>query len=145
MKNTNGKTEEHLSAGGVVFRKEDGRVEVVLCGRNVPHLWCLPKGTPDKGESIEETALREVKEETGLEVAVESPLGEIEYWFAKPGARVHKRVVFYLMKSLGGSTENHDLEFDRVSWFTAEKAMSTLTYPNEATILGKALELMKAQ
>lgn len=144
MKHTNARTEEHFSAGGIVFRTDQGKLEVVLCGRDVPTIWCLPKGTPDSGESIEQTALREVREETGLDVAVEDKVGEIEYWFARPGARVHKRVVFYLMKVLGGSIDQHDKEFDRVSWFEAGRALQTLTYPNEATILGKALALVKA-
>jgi len=131
--------EEHFSAGGVVYRVVDGDVQFVLCGRDRPAVWSLPKGTPDNGETSEETALREVREETGLQVALEGDLGQIEYWFHKPGARVHKRVQFYLMAPTGGRTEDHDPEFDRVAWFSGEDAMKTLTYPNEAAVLKRAL------
>ncbi len=133
------RVEEHFSAGGVVYRTADGKVEVVLCGRDKPPLWALPKGTPDQGETIEQTALREVREETGLQVALEEDLGQIEYWFNKPGARVHKRVRFFLMSPTGGSTDDHDPEFDRVSWFPMEKALEIATYPTETGILKRAL------
>src|ERR1700688_100490 len=95
--------EEHFSAGGVVYRVVNGKVDVVLCGRVQPLIWALPKGTPDTGESVEQTALREVREETGLEVSLGTEAGEIEYWFNKPEARVHKRVRFYLMSPTGGA------------------------------------------
>ena len=62
-----------VSCGGVVYRERDGRVELALCGRH-SGLWALPKGTPDPGETLDQTALREVREETGLEVGIEPPL-----------------------------------------------------------------------
>ena len=73
------------SAGGVVHRSEGERVEILLVHRRVPVLWALPKGTPDSGESIEETALRETREETGIKVQVEKPLGAISYFFVAIG------------------------------------------------------------
>ena len=69
--------EHPVSAGGVVYRVEGRSREVLLCGRTTPALWALPKGTPDSGESLEQTALREVREETGLEVTLDSTLGSI--------------------------------------------------------------------
>lgn len=107
-------TEEHFAAGRIVYRIVDGLVEVVLSGRDQPLVWALPEGTPDSGESTEETALREVREETGLEVSLGKDAGEIEYWFTKPEARVHKRVRFVLMCVRGGRVEDHDPEFDKV-------------------------------
>ena len=74
------RVERLVSSGGVVFRHSEGRLETVLCGRSEPVRWSLAKGTPDPGETLEETALREVREETGLEVEMEEPLGSIEYW-----------------------------------------------------------------
>lgn len=137
------RTEEHFSAGGVVYKATNGTVEFVLCGRDVPATWSLPKGTPDPGETIKQTALREVREETGLEVTIESDLGLIEYWFRKPGARVHKRVQFYLMSPCGGATEDHDPEFDRVTWFDSDAALKTLSFPSEVAILDKALGVVR--
>ena len=90
------------SAGGVVARVREGRPEVVLCGRSGERLWALPKGTPDPGEEIEETAIREVQEETGLTVEPIEKLGTIDYWFVLKGFRVHKVVHHWLMRPVGG-------------------------------------------
>ena len=86
------RVERHVSAGGVVYRLTNGEIEAVLCGRSDPLRWSLPKGTPDKGESLEETALREVREETGLEVVIEAALGNINYWFV---TAVTRRYTFF--------------------------------------------------
>ena len=137
-----GPLERHVSAGGVVYRDNQGEIEVVLCGRTTPTLWGLPKGTPDPGESVEQTAIREVNEETGLEVDIQQPLGSIHYWFQRDGVRIDKTVHFYLMRARGGSPENHDPEFDIVSWFPAETALRTLTHASEARIVRKAMELI---
>ena len=139
------RTEEHFSAGGVVYRATNGTVEFVLGGRDAPATWSLPKGTPDPGETIKQTALREVREETGLEVTVESDLGLIEYWFRKPGARVHKRVQFYLMSSSGGAIDDHDPEFDHVAWFTSDDALKTMSFPSEVAVVNKALAMVREQ
>ena len=138
------RVETLVSAGGVVYRRVDGHIEVVLCGLNTPVRWSLAKGTPDEGETLEETALREVREETGLEVTLDSTLGSIEYWFADRDSEVryHKTVHFYLMKAVGGDTEHHDPEFDVVRWFPFEDALRIAAYPNEAQVLRRALELI---
>ncbi len=130
-----------VSSGGVVYRELDRRVELALCGRHTG-LWALPKGTPDPGESLEQTALREVREETGLGVEIEASLGHIEYWFTLPSERVHKRVYFYLMAQHGGSVDDHDHEFDVVEWFPASEATTTLTYPSEAEVVERAMEAL---
>lgn len=139
------KTEEHFSAGGIVYRIVGGKIDVVLCGREQSRVWTLPKGTPKVGESIEQTALREVCEETGLEVTVEKVAGEIGYWFTKPEARVHKRVKFFLMSPKGGKTQDHDHEFDRVDWFPAEEAIQVMTYPTERKLLREALQQVRTE
>jgi 8-oxo-dGTP pyrophosphatase MutT (NUDIX family) len=136
--------EEPVSAGGVVYRKVDGEIETVLCGRDNPVRWSLAKGTPDPGETKEQTALREVREETGLEVEIEEPIQSIDYWFAdrESDVRYHKTVHFYLMNTVGGDTNQHDPEFDVVQWFPCDEALQTLAYANEADVLRKALELI---
>ena len=120
---------------------------MALCGRRDPQRWSLPKGTPDEGESLEETALREVREETGLEVAIEEPIGNINYWFVIQRDRVHchKTVHFYLMAHKGGGIEQHDPEFDEVRWFSSEEALRSLTYVNEAKLLEKALGIIEGR
>ena len=133
-----------VSAGGVVCEEHEGGVMVAVCGRLKTGLWALPKGTPDSGETLEETALREVREETGLSVEIAAPLGHIEYWFTRDSERIHKRVYFYLMRPCGGSFDDHDPEFDVVRWVSAVEAHDTLTYPSEREVLQRAMAALDA-
>ncbi len=126
-----------LRTGG----RTDGRTKSEL-GEEVR--WSLAKGTPDAGETLEETALREVREETGLDVEMQASIKSIDYWFADRGgdARYHKTVHFYLMVPVGGDTSLHDPEFDVVEWFPSERALEVLQYANEVDVLRRALELI---
>jgi 8-oxo-dGTP pyrophosphatase MutT (NUDIX family) len=133
---------EAFSAGGVVYRQDAGNLEFALCGRKRTGTWNLPKGTPDDGETVEQTALREVREETGLDVEIEESLGGIEYWFSRSTERFHKRVEFFLMGERGGSIDDHDPEFDVVEWFPAVQAARSLTFPTEAEVLRRAIEAL---
>ena len=99
----------------------------------------LPKGTPDQDERIEETATREVREETGLDVRILRPLGTIEYWFALPRQRVHKTVHFFLMEAFGGDTSRHDQEYEEVRWVPVEDAKRLLTFDTYREMLERAL------
>ena len=141
------KTERVFSAGGVVFRTEDGERQVLLCGRDSDGLWCLPKGTPEQGESMEQTALREVREETGVVVETDGLVGDIKYWFSRPqkGVRYYKTVRHYLFRPVGGDPSLHDHEFDDVRWFPVQDALRLLTYRNEAKILRQAINLVEGR
>lgn len=135
-----------ISAGGVVYRYGSSDVEVVLCGRRRDGLWTLPKGTPEEGESLERTALREVEEETGLAVAIEQRVGSVRYRFTAPGGvRYDKRVDHHLMVPVGGRLADHDHEFDVVSWNTVEEAFRLLTFPNDRAILRRAVHMIPEQ
>jgi 8-oxo-dGTP pyrophosphatase MutT (NUDIX family) len=135
------RTERVVSAGGVVLRNGDHGPEVLLCGRTADKLWALPKGTPEQGESLEETAKREVREETGVEVEVTGMVGEIKYWFSRPqeGVRYYKTVRHYRFRPIGGDPSLHDHEFDDVRWFPVEEAQRLMTYKNETNMLRQAL------
>ena len=135
---------ELVSAGGVVHRVKDGNTEIAICGRNYPPLWALPKGTPDPGETQQETALREVREETGLEVDAEEFIDSIGYTFVRAfdGVRCVKTVHFYLMAPTGGDISLHDHEFDTVRWAPVDEALNILTYDNEVNIVQKGISMV---
>jgi 8-oxo-dGTP pyrophosphatase MutT (NUDIX family) len=129
-----------VSAGGVVYRVRDGRPEIVLVARPVTNLWALPKGTPEAGESLEETALREVSEETGLQVEIVEPITEIAYSFHVTDGRVRvdKIVHHFLMRVAGGDVSLHDHEYDLVGWYGLDEALRLMTYDNERTVVERA-------
>jgi 8-oxo-dGTP pyrophosphatase MutT (NUDIX family) len=133
------------SAGGVVYRTEGGRVEIVLVRRRQPPLWALPKGTPNSGETLAETALREASEETGLLVEIEEPISAITYFFVHGRTRFHKTVHFFLMHPIGGRLEDHDHEFDEVGWFQIDEALKLMTHATEREVVQRAAELLTAR
>jgi ADP-ribose pyrophosphatase YjhB (NUDIX family) len=124
-----------------VRRGSDG-YELVL-GRRMRErygaTWTLPKGQPIAGESLEETAVREVSEETGLEVRIVQSLGKIEYFFVQSGTRFHKTVHFFLMQPTGGDLQAHDHEFEEVRWVPVDEAEAIMSYPTEREILARAV------
>jgi 8-oxo-dGTP pyrophosphatase MutT (NUDIX family) len=133
------------SAGGVVHRSSQGRTEVALVHRIKPALWALPKGTPRAGETHEETALRETREETGLRVEIEQPITSIRYFFVRGRTRFAKTVHFFLMRPVGGDLSEHDHEFDEVRWWPLEEAIELVTYPTERSVLEQAAALLAAR
>jgi 8-oxo-dGTP pyrophosphatase MutT (NUDIX family) len=132
-----------VSAGGVVFRDGPEGVEIILVRRHAERLVAIPKGKVDPGESLPETAAREVREETGLKADVVAELGTVEYWFTDfHGERVEKIVHYYLMAPTGGDIADHDDEFDEVGWFHIAEAQRILTHQNQMHILHRAAELI---
>ena len=136
------RTARATSAGGVVHRIVDGETEILLVHRRAPVLWALPKGTPDSGETIEETALRETREETGIEVEIEAPLSAIRYFFVRGTTRFHKTVHFFLMRPIGGAIELHDGEFDEVRWARVGEALALMNHATERSVVERAVTLL---
>jgi len=136
------RTARATSAGGVVHRTADGRLQIILLHRRSPRLWALPKGTPDSGETTEETALRETREETGLEVEIETPLRSIRYYFVRGTTRFHKTVHFFLMRPVGGSLDQHDAEFDEVRWVDLPEALALMSHATERAVVEEASRLL---
>ena len=126
------------SAGGVVIRETAAGPSIVIGRRRrerVGSTWSLPKGTPIEGESTEETALREVTEETGLAVAIVERLPSIEYSFVRDGARILKTVHFFVMEPTGGDLSGHDHEYEEVRWVTFHEASALLTFSSERSLV----------
>lgn len=127
------------AAGGVVLRQGEQGTEVAILGRRNDGSWVLPKGTPGEGETLEETALREVREETGLDVRILAPIGEMTYSFAATGERINKVVHFFLMEQTGGDPSLHDAEYDEVRWVTVSEARRMLTFDTYRDVLERAM------
>ena len=128
------------SAGGIVVEQHlDGpRAAVILRRNRAGRLeWCLPKGHQEHGESLEETAVREVREETGIHGRVVAPLGTIDYWFSVQDRRIHKVVHHYLLEALGGLLDvagDPDAEAEDAAWVPMGRLVDQLTFPNERRI-----------
>ena len=136
-----------ISSGGVVFRPAGAGHEVALIrvARADGDAWALPKGWVEKGEDLEQTAVREVREETGLDAKVLRKLGEVTYEFYSKTdrSRISKTVHLFLMEYVGGTTSAHDDEVEEVRWFPLEDALRTLTYKNEREMAEKARSLIQ--
>ena len=138
--------EREVSAGGVVYRRSEGQVDVALASRRTADgqlVWGLPKGRIDAGESPQEAAVREAREETGLVAEIAADLGQISYRYARAGARISKVVHFFLMRATGGATEDHDREMEEVRWFPLAEALSRAAYEGEREVLQRAEELLE--
>lgn len=105
-------------------------------------LWSLPKGHIEQGETAEQTAVREVAEETGIRGSVLAALGRIDYWFVTDGRRVHKTVHHYLMRCSGGELCDDDVEVTEVAWVPLQELPARLAYPDERRLAGVADELI---
>lgn len=134
------------SAGGVVYKRTGGmtRVAIVSVGEN--NRWQLPKGLVEKGESAETAAIRETREEAGIEGDLVAPLERIEYWYVgdHEGKRVrfHKIVHFFLLSYKSGDVADHDSEVNESRWVSLEEAASMLAFSSERKVLAKAASLL---
>ncbi|HVS61781.1 MAG TPA: NUDIX domain-containing protein [Gemmatimonadaceae bacterium] len=134
------------SAGGVVFRRDNERIDVVIVAVGGQNRWQLPKGLVEKDEKPEIAAVREAREEGGIDSEVVEHIETLEYWYAglDGGERVrfHKRVHFYLLRYLSGDTGNHDWEVNEARWVPIDDAKSQLAFDNERRVVERARELI---
>jgi 8-oxo-dGTP pyrophosphatase MutT (NUDIX family) len=127
-----------FSSGGLVIRNMSGRPHLAVV-RLRDEILALPKGHPGKGESSQEAALREVREETGLDATPVERIGDIRYWYARDGDRVLKVVSFFLLRYRSGRLEDHDHEVEDALWIPLEEAPERLAYKSEREIAETAL------
>jgi 8-oxo-dGTP pyrophosphatase MutT (NUDIX family) len=130
------------SAGGIVIAHESGIARFVAGRRQRDRAgtWTLPKGTPETGETTEQTAIREVSEETGLRVRIVEPFDSIDYTFIQHGTRIHKTVHYFLMEPTGGDLADHDHEFEEVRWIPFIEADGILSFETERALVARAAE-----
>jgi 8-oxo-dGTP pyrophosphatase MutT (NUDIX family) len=133
-----------LSYGGVVVRGDvnDGTAELATIVPRGKRALALPKGGPNPDEAPEATALREVREETGLTTTVRAQLGDVTYWYRRSGRRVRKTVRFFLCDFVEGSVDDHDHEVTEARWIPLLEAEAVLTYPGERKMVQRAIGLL---
>ncbi len=139
-------TVEQVSAGGAAFRRTADGYEIAIISVVPSRRWQLPKGLIDQGETPETAALREVREEAGIEADLLSKIETIEYWYVgeNRGERVrfHKLVHFFLMKYAAGDVENHDFEVIEARWVKAGEALKRLAFKSERETVEKAIKMI---
>jgi len=136
-----------ISSGGVIYRKTGDTYSVALVSVKGGKFWCLPKGLLDKGETPEMTAIREVREESGLNGRIIEKLGDITYWYyiREENTKCRKTVHFYLMEYESGDTSQHDFEVDGAEWFTLEEALQKISFKGDRRILETAKAKLAAE
>ncbi len=139
------KVKFEFSAGGIVFKKENNQIFILVSQHSQHHGWVFPKGLiGDKEEfkhqTKEETAIREVKEETGADGEILEALDPVQYWYIFEGVKIKKTVYYFLMKYVGGDITKHDFEMENVEWVPMDKVEEKLTYKSDKQVWGKALQ-----
>ncbi len=137
--------EQERSAGGVVVRGEQ-TIVIVPTRRDAQgdKVLALPKGHVDPGETTDQTALREVREETGVDARMREKLGDVRYFYQREGKRIFKRVTFYLLDYRGGSLDDHDDEVEDARWMPLGEAIEALSYDGEREMAERALAAIAA-
>ena len=126
-----------FSAGGVVFKKEKNEIFILVSQHSQHHGWVFPKGLIGdhiENENKEDTALREVKEETGAEGKIIKTLTPVEYWFVLDGDKVKKTVYYFLMEYVSGDISKHDNEMENVEWLKKDEVEARLTYSSDKIV-----------
>jgi len=142
---------DQTSSGGVVFRRggDEGQIEIAIISVGPQRRWQLPKGLVDQGEKPEATAVREAREEAGVDTRVTAHIETIEYWYAglERGIRVrfHKHVHFYLLEYVSGDTRDHDAEVNEARWVPIDEAAGQLAFEGERRVVERAKEMLEVR
>lgn len=139
MPDSRRKTRNEHSSGGAVIDLRDGAPFVAMIATRGRTRWGLPKGAVSEGETSEQAALREVKEETGLDAEIVARLDTIEYFFRAGDTLIKKSVDFYLMHYVGGTMTPQLSEVDDVEWVPLPEAIQRASFDSEKKLLSSAL------
>ncbi|MBI2613962.1 MAG: NUDIX domain-containing protein [Candidatus Levybacteria bacterium] len=134
-----------FSAGGIVYKKENSKILILVSQHSQHHSWVFPKGLIGdhvEGENKEETAMREVEEETGVIGKITKALTPVTYWFKLEGELIKKTVYYFLMEYVGGDIGKHDKEMEAVEWLPKEKVEERLTYKSDQKVWREAKNLI---
>ncbi|RJP46788.1 MAG: NUDIX domain-containing protein [Armatimonadetes bacterium] len=157
-----------FSAGGVVYKREKTRkgddkrknakgIYILVSQHSMHHGWVFPKGligdhiegekksasAKGFGETKEEAAVREVKEETGIEAKIIRALEPVTYWYVLEGEKIKKTVYYYIMEFIGGDTEKRDFEMENVEWLPIDEVLERLSYKSDKKVFEIAKEVIK--
>lgn len=134
-----------FSAGGVVYKKEGDKTLVLVAQHSQHHGWVFPKGLIGdhvEGEKKEDTAIREVEEETGVKAEILKPLKPIQFWYVMDGEKRKKTVYYFLMEEVGGDIAKHDDEMENIEWLPVNEVENRLTYKSEKEVWEEARKLI---
>ncbi|OGH38964.1 MAG: hypothetical protein A3B44_03620 [Candidatus Levybacteria bacterium RIFCSPLOWO2_01_FULL_38_21] len=134
-----------FSAGGVVYKKDDSKMSILVAQHSQHHGWVFPKGIigdRHKRESKEETALREVEEETGIKGKIIESLQPVTYWYNLKGEKIKKTVYYFLMSFVSGDIKGHDYEMEDVKWLPIEEVKNKLTYKSDKEVWTQAVKIL---
>lgn len=136
--------EREFSAGGVVVRDDDGAVECIVIvptrrAKGGTRVLALPKGHPEGDESGADAALREIREETGVEARLVEKLGDVRYWYQRDGRRIAKVVSFFLFEHVSGDPGGDPFEVEEARWVPLEEAAKELSYKGEREMVALAM------
>jgi 8-oxo-dGTP pyrophosphatase MutT (NUDIX family) len=134
-----------FSAGGVVYKNTAGKLYVLVCQHSQHHGWVFPKGLIGdhvENEGKEETAIREVEEETGVLGKIIKPLNPVDYWYVLEGEKTKKTVYYFLMTVISEDISKHDKEMENVEWLPLNEVENRLTYPSDKKVWQEARQLI---
>ena len=131
------------SAGGIIFDKKDGDVFIIVTQHSQHHGWVFPKGLIDKDEDKKSTALREVKEEAGVEAKIIKELPPTEYFYQFEGQKIKKKVTYFLMEYVSGDLSDHDWEMEDAQWIPLDKVEEKLSFKSDKEVFQKAKKLIE--
>src|SRR3989304_772567 len=130
------------SAGGIVFKKENSQTYILVTQHSQHHGWVFPKGLNDPGEDKAKTAIREAKEEGGVEAKIIKELPSVEYFYKFEGNTIKKKVTYFLMEYVSGNIEDHDWEMENAEWLPLDKVKQRLSFKTDKQVFQKAQEIL---